>query len=114
MTLILKTLSVSVLAFWLVSLGYLAGECYGTGYDGTIWEWQYLGVDHWTAFSTIESCMSWEVSTVVGEDGVRMWWNMPLLGVLLWWLGSLLSRPSKTRYSESEIQDIRDKARRSL
>ena len=45
-TKILNASSLVVLAFWLVSLGYLVGECYSTGYDRPIWEWQYLGVDH--------------------------------------------------------------------
>ena len=36
--------------------------------------------------------MSWEVSTVTGVDRVRLWWNMPTLGVLLWWIGHLLNR----------------------
>ena len=88
--LILKTASVVVLVFSLASFGYLLSVCCGAGYDGPVWEWTYLGVDHWTAFSTIESCMSWEISSVVGVDRVRGWWNMPILGVLLWWLGHLL------------------------
>ena len=89
LTPILKTASVIVLVFWLASLGYLLSVCYGAGYDGPVWEWAYLGVDHWTAFSDIESCMSWEVLTWVGLNRVYLWWNMPLLVILLWWLGSL-------------------------
>ena len=124
--LILKTASVVVLVFSLASFGYLLSVCYGAGYDGPVWEWTYLGINHWTAFSTIESCMSWEVSTVVGVDRVRLWWNMPTLGVLLWWLGHLLNRKriwkrrfdgaerKRRRYTGAEIRDIRDKARRRL
>lgn len=124
--LILKIAAVVVLVFSLASLGYLLSVCYGAGYDGPVWEWTYLGVDHWTAFSTIESCMSSEVSTVVGVDRVHLWWNMPTLGVLLWWLGHLLNRQriwksrfdraerKRRRYTGAEIRDIRDKARRRL
>ena len=130
--LILKTLSVSVLAFWLASLGYLVGECYGTGYDGPMWEWQYLGVDHWKALTTIESCMSWDVYKVAGQTGVRIWWNMPLLGILLWSLASLLNRRTHfsggddphdryeralhrhRRYGELDKQEIRARAKRRL
>ena len=124
--LILKTAAVVVLVFSLASLGYLLSVCYGAGYNGPVWKWTYLGADHWTAFSTIESCMSWEVSRLVGVDRVRLWWNMPTLGVLLWWLGHLLNRQriwksrfdgaerKRRRYAGAEIQDIRDKARRRL
>ena len=124
--LILKTAAVVVLAFSLTSLGYLLSVCYGAGYDGPVWEWKYLGVDHWTAFSATESCMSSEVSTLVGMDRVHLWWNMPTLGVFLWWLGHLLNRQriwkrrferaerTRRRYTGTEIQDIRDKARRRL
>ena len=124
--LILKTAAVVVLAFSLTSLGYSLSVCYGAGYDGPVWEWKYLGVDHWTAFSATESCMSSEVSTLVGMDRVHLWWNMPTLGVLLWWLGHLLNRQriwksrfdraerTRRRYTGTEIQDIRDKARRRL
>ena len=124
--LILKIAAVVVLVFSLASLGYLLSVCYGAGYNGPIWKWKYLGADHWTAFSTIESCMSWEVSSLVGVDRVRLWWNMPTLGVLLWWLGHLLNRQriwksrfdgaerKRRRYTGAEIQDIRDKARRRL
>ena len=106
LTPILKTASVIVLVFWLASLGYLLNVCYGAGYDGPVWEWQYLGVDAWTALSTIESCMSWEVSTVTGVDRVRLWWNMPTLGVLLWWIGHLLNRQRiwKRRFAKGERQ----------
>ena len=79
-----------------------------------MWDWQCLGVDHWKALTTIESCMSWNVHMVAGEDGVRIWWNMPLLGILLWWLVPLLSRRYKARFAEAGIQDTRDKARRRL
>ena len=124
--LILKTAAVVVLAFSLTSLGYLLSVCYGAGYDGPVWEWKYLGVDHWTAFSATESCMSSEVSTLVGMDRVHLWWNMPTLGVLLWWLGHLLNRQriwksrfdraerTRRRYAGTEIQEIRDKARQRL
>lgn len=124
--LILKIAAVVVLVFSLASLGYLLSVCYGAGYDGPVWEWTYLSADHWTAFSPIESCMSWEVSTLIGVDRVRLWWNMPTLGVLLWWLGHLLNRQriwkrrfdgaerKRRRYAGAEIQDIRDKARRRL
>lgn len=124
--LILKIAAVTVLVFSVASLGYLLSVCYGAGYDGPVWEWTYLGVDHWTAISTIESCMSSEVSTVVGVDRVHLWWNMPILGVLLWWLGHLLNRQriwksrfdraerKRRRYTGAEIRDIRDKARRRL
>ena len=124
--LILRIAAVLVLVFSLASLGYLLSVCCGAGYDGPVWQWTYLGVDHWTALSTIESCMSWEISIVVGVDRVRLWWNMPTLGVLLWWLGHLLNRQrswksrfdraerKRRRYARAEIQDIRDKARRRL
>ena len=114
LTKILKACSLGVIAFWLVTLGWLLSECYGTGYDAPMWEWGFYGTDHWRALTTVESCMSWDVHKIAGENGVRVWWNMPVLGILLWWLGSLLPRPSKARYSEAEIQDIRDKARRRL
>ena len=94
-TKILNASSLVVLAVWLVSLGYLVGECYSTGYDRPIWEWQYLGVDHWKALNTMESCMSWDVHKIAGENGVRAWWNIPLMGVLLWWL-AILGRPPST------------------
>ena len=124
--LILKIAAVMVLVFSLASLGYLLSVCYEAGYDGTVWEWTCLGVDHWTDLSSIESCMSWEVSTVFGVDRVHLWWNMPMLAVLLWWLGHLLNRQriwknrfdraerTRRRYTGAEIRDIRDKARRRL
>ena len=90
--LILKSASFAVLALWLVSIGYLTSECYGSGYEGTLWEWQYIGVDHWKAFTNIESCMSESVYEVGGKTAVRVWWNMPLLVILLWWLGSMFTR----------------------
>ena len=114
LTKILKACSFGVIAFWLVTLGWLLSECYCTGYDGPMWEWQYLGVDHWKALTTIESCMSWDVHKIAGEGGVRVWWNMPVLGVLLWWLAALLPRRQRERYTEAEIQDIRGKARPRL
>lgn len=132
MTVMLKTLSVSVLALWLVSLGYLVGECYGTGYDGPIWDWQYLGVNHWQAMTAVESCMSWEIHKLAGEHSVRIWWNLPLLGVLLLSLGSFLRRRihlaggddphdryeralhRHRRYGELDKQEIRNQAKRRL
>lgn len=106
LTPILKTASVVVLLFWLASLGYLLRVCYGANYDGPVWEWQYLGVDAWTAFSTIESCISLEVSAVVAEDRVRLWWNLPTLGLLLWWIGHLLNRQRiwKSRSPERSLK----------
>ena len=110
-TKILNASSLVVLAFWLVSLGYLVGECYSTGYDRPIWEWHYLGVDHWKALNTMESCMSWDVHKIAGEDGVRVWWNMPVLGILLWWLGSLISMSPYRRYADDDVAAVREKAR---
>ena len=43
----------------------------------------------------MESCMSWDVHKIAGENGVRAWWNIPLMGVLLWWL-AILGRPPST------------------
>jgi hypothetical protein len=97
-----------------------------------MWEWQYLGVDHWKALTNIESCMSWDVYKVAGQKGVRIWWNMPLLGILLWSLASLLNRRTHfsggdnphdryeralrrhRRYGELHKQEIRERAKRRL
>lgn len=110
----LKACSLGVIGFWLVTLGWLLSECYGTGYDAPIWEWGFYGTDHWRALTTVESCMSWDVHKVAGDHGVRVWWNMPVLGILLWRLATLLPRHRQERYTKAEIQDIRDKARARL
>lgn len=111
---ILKACSLCVIAFWLVTLGWLASDCHGQWYGGPIWEWQAIGVDNWETFTTLESCISEEVYQVGGEGSPRVFWNLPLMGILPWWLATLLPRHRQERYTKAEIQDIRDKARARL
>lgn len=92
LTTICKALAVSVLVIWLVSTTYLANECHSICYDGPVWHWQVLGVDSWDTLNTIESCVSQHVYETAGIGSPSIWWNMPLLGIFLWWLGTLLNK----------------------
>ncbi len=39
-----------------------------------------------------------------------MFWNAPLLGILLWWLGSLIAIRPYRRYSDDDVAAVREKA----
>lgn len=67
------------MALWMVTAGYLAYGCYG--YDGPIWEWQYLGVDHLDGLSAIESCMTGTADDSGGILARRLLWGAPMLGI---------------------------------
>ena len=114
LTKILKACSLGVIAFWLVTLVWLASDCHGQWYGGPIWEWQVVGVDNWETFTTLESCISQEVYQVGGEGAPRVFWNLPLMGILLWWLGSLIAMRPYRRYSDDDVAAVREKARRKL
>ena len=73
-----------------------------------------VGVDNWETFTTLESCISQEVYQVGVEGSPRVFWNLPLMGILLWWLGSLIAMRPHRRYSDDDVAAVREKARRKL
>ena len=73
-----------------------------------------FGVDNWKTFTTLESCISQEVYQVGGEGSPRVFWNVPLMGILLWGLGSLTAMRPYRRYSDDDVAAVREKARRKL
>ena len=77
--LILACLGWAVMALWMVTAGYLAYGCYG--YDGPMWEWQYLGADYRNSLSAIESCMTGAADDWGGVLARRLLWGAPMLSI---------------------------------